>query len=195
MDLALSVKKKACYAIRCIMKSTKIGDYIESGYTGHDVFMSSQSYGQALDSLVFACVDIFALHDDKVIIAKRSRHPQADWWIFGGRMKTGEEIAQSAQRLMRIETGLDINPSRFEYLTTFVAAWRKRSHAPEQHGSHNVSITVTVELSKSEFQMMELNDEYIDSKLVDLDELLDHTAYHAALSQCVEAYRQSKLLS
>lgn len=164
-----------------------IGDYIEPGYVGHDIFMSKDAYSSALDSLVFACVDIFMIYDHKVVIAKRTRHPQADWWIFGGRMKTGELIGQSAQRLVKIEAGVDIDPQRFQYLTTFVAAWTMRAHEPHSNGSHNVSITVTIDLNHEEFHRLLLNDEYSEMKLI---EVLDLTskAYHPALNQCAYAY-------
>ena len=43
--------------------------------------------------------------DDKIVLGKRDQYPQVDWWLFGGRMRTGEALTESAARLMRNEAG------------------------------------------------------------------------------------------
>lgn len=171
--------------------SVNIGDYIEDGYMAHHTFIPDQAYGEALDSLVLACVDIFVLYDGQVLIGKRARQPQADWWLFGGRMRTGERLGESAHRLLKVEAGIDISSDRFEYLTTFASAWKLRAHAPQENGTHTVSTVLYVTLSKEEFEQVTLNDEYDDQQLVSVDELLDDTRYHPVLGQCARAFRAS----
>ena len=171
------------------MDNGAIGDYIEKDYQGHDVFIPDQAYSAALDALVIACTDIFMVVEGKVLLGKRMRYPQADWWLFGGRMKTGESLAESSSRLLRIEAGLGIAPERFSYLTTFATAWKMRAHEPQENGTHTVSLVMVVELTLEESSHVIVNDEYSDKKLVNLTELVDASAYHPALGQCARAYQ------
>lgn len=172
------------------MNNAAIGDYIEEGYGGHDVFIPDEVYGTVLDALVIACTDIVVVYDKRILLGKRTRHPQADWWIVGGRMRTGESLGRSSQRLLFSEAGLEISVERFSYLTTFAAAWEKRAHAPETNGTHTVSLVMMVEITPEEFARITLNDEYSEKKLVSVDELLDASLFHPALTQCARSYQQ-----
>jgi ADP-ribose pyrophosphatase YjhB (NUDIX family) len=164
-----------------------IGEYIANDYIAHGSYLDDEAYAQALDSLVFVCVDIMPVIDGKVLIARRTRHPQADWWIFGGRMKTGETMSVSAHRLVQVEMGLDIAEERFEYLTTWIAAWGMRAQAPQNHGTHNASMTVLWHITPEELEAVKLNDEYSEKKLVPIAELSQEGMYHPALRQCAMA--------
>lgn len=168
----------------------KIGDYIAPDYVAHPSHLNEEAYSQALDSLVIACVDIAPVYEGKLLLGKRTRHPQADWFIFGGRMIAGERLKESARRLMRVEMNLTINAERIAYLTSFAAAWGKRAHEPENNGTHTVSFTMTVSLNDSELESLRLNDEYSDWKLVTLEDLLADEYYHPALHQCAGALKQ-----
>ena len=160
-----------------------VGDYIESGYKGHVGLMPGDAYSEALDALVIACVDIFMLFEDKVILGKRDQYPHADWWLFGGRMRTGETLVGSAIRLLRDETSLEIDGGRFSYLTTFATAWNMRAHAPQENGTHTVSVVFVVTLNESEFNRMRLNKEYKKMGLVSPQDIISGD-YHPALRQC-----------
>jgi ADP-ribose pyrophosphatase YjhB (NUDIX family) len=161
-----------------------MGDYIEEGYEGSNEFLPSDTYGKILDTIVVACIDILLIHDDKVIIAKRDQYPQADWWLLGGRMRTGETMTQSASRLIKVETALNIEDSRFTYLTSFIAAWKKRAHEPEDNGTHTMSAVFWARIDDSEFEKLQFNKEYSEWKETTVDELLDSSLYHPAIVQC-----------
>lgn len=166
-----------------------IGDYIAADYTSHGKYLDDDAYAAALDSLVFACIDVLPMVGGKVLIALRTRHPQADWWMFGGRIRTGETLHSAAQRLMEIEMGIRLQEDRFDYLTTWVAAWKTRAQAPVDHGTHNVSITMSLELTEDELSRVHLNDEYSAMKLIGLDELIASDDFHPALRQCALAWQ------
>lgn len=168
-------------------KTTFIGDYIEPGYVSHGTFLDEETYSTVLDSIVFVCVDIMATHKGEVLLARRTRHPQKDWWVFGGRMKTGETLTGAGHRLLAAEIGLDIAEERLKYLLSFSAAWKTRAHEPASHGSHNVSMMFTFELTDREVKELQLNDEYSDSKFVTLTDILEDQSYHPAMHQCARA--------
>jgi ADP-ribose pyrophosphatase YjhB (NUDIX family) len=168
-----------------------IGEYIAEDYVAHGTYLDDEAYANALDSLVFLCVDIMPVIEGKVLIAKRTRHPQADWWIFGGRMKTGETMFTAAHRLVQVEMGLTVPEGRFNYLTTWIAAWGMRAQAPQNHGTHNASMTVMMSMTSEELAAVKLNDEYSEMKLIEINDLLDSDTYHPALRQCAMALQQS----
>jgi ADP-ribose pyrophosphatase YjhB (NUDIX family) len=142
-----------------------------------------------LDSIVIACVDIAITNDrGQLLLGKRTRHPQADWWIVGGRMQTGEHFSDSAKRLVKKELGLEITPERFSYLTTFSAAWNKRAFPPEDNGTHTLSIVLTTKLSEAEIAAIVPNDEYSSMQWVDTEEVAnEQSGYHPAVRQCANA--------
>jgi ADP-ribose pyrophosphatase YjhB (NUDIX family) len=167
--------------------STSFGDYIEDGYKPAQIFLDRDTYAKALDTLVVACVDIAPVYKGKVLLGKRTRHPQADWFIFGGRMHAGEGVGDSAKRLMKTEMGLTVAEERLTFLTTFSAAWAKRAHAPIDNGTHTTSFTLAIELREEEVERINLNDEYSEYKFVDPKTLINDQSYHPALGQCAKA--------
>lgn len=102
--------------------------------------------------------------EGRVLLGKRAWHPQADWWIIRGRMPPSEEIEAAAARHARRDLSLDIALDRFSYLTTFSTAWRLRRHEPSDHGTHTVSIVMTVEVSPEKAESVKLNEEYVDQQ-------------------------------
>lgn len=143
-----------------------------------------------LDSIVIACVDILVVTASReIVLGKRSWHPQADWWLFGGRLKTGEQLTGAARRLANDELGLDINEHRFEYLTTFAAAWNLRAHAPKENGTHSLSVVFVLSITSEEESTIAYNDEYTQIKVVARDVMAkESSTYHPALLQCISAY-------
>jgi 8-oxo-dGTP diphosphatase len=56
-----------------------------------------------------AGVGVVVLHDDKILLARRSKPPRAgDWSLPGGAQNLGETITETALREIKEETGLDI---------------------------------------------------------------------------------------
>ena len=167
-----------------------IGEYIEDGYRPNPTLLQDDVYGSVLDNIVLACVDIIFTHKGKILLGKRTRHPQADWWLVGGRMRTGETMGASAHRLTKTELDIGVDPSRFTYLTTFAAAWNKRAFPPENNGTHTLSVVLTTSLTDSEVAGIVPNDEYSAIDWVDAELLAKDTVnYHSALRQCAITLR------
>jgi ADP-ribose pyrophosphatase YjhB (NUDIX family) len=166
-------------------------DYIEPGFVSHAVRMDQEAYSQALDSLVITCTDILATNNGQVLLAKRARHPQKDWWVLGGRMVTGETFAESAVRCVKSEAGLETTPERYKFLTVYNAAWKMRAHPPAEHGTQTVSILLTIGLTDDERSHIRLNDEYEDQKWLTPAEILADTDLHPAIKQSVKALQEA----
>lgn len=165
-------------------KKDQVQEFIEEDYPNYGTFMSSEAYGQMLDSVVFTCIDIIPVYDNKILLGKRTRHPQADWWIFGGRMRAGETIDAATTRLLRNEMSIDFDETKIHYLTTLMVAWKLRAHAPVDHGTHNTSLMYVLELDEKQVSEIRLNDEYSDMKFVSHEEVMSDEDYHPALRYC-----------
>ena len=168
----------------------RVGSYIEPGYDPQPTHVSDEVYTQILDAIVVACVDIVLVCEGKVLLGKRAWHPQADWWIIGGRMRPGEELEVAAARHTKRDLGLELTLNRLRYLTTFSAAWRTRRHEPADYGTHTVSIVMTIELTSDEAESIKLNEEYTEQQWLTSAEILANADFHPAIHQCAQALPQ-----
>jgi ADP-ribose pyrophosphatase YjhB (NUDIX family) len=166
-----------------------VGEYLESGYAPNpeQLFMDDEVYAKALDAIVLTCTDIALTKNGQMFLGKRTRHPQPDWWIVGGRMRAGETFTASATRLLKKELNLPIAPERLLQLTVFAAAWKERAFAPANNGTHTVSIVLTAEISNDEAGHIKLNDEYSDSGWMDFAAVAGNELYHPGLRQVAQA--------
>ena len=81
-------------------------------------------------------------------------------------------IAVPASEIVRIvaarniskELGLIISPKRFSYLGTYSFAWARRRQYPEEHGIHDVSITMVLIVNEKEVLAIKPNEEYKEVK-------------------------------
>ena len=165
------------------MQKPTAGSYMEEGYAPTPVFFDSDVYGTILDGIVVACVDIAATHNGALLLGKRTHHPQADWWIVGGRMQPGDALAPAAQRLFRKEMGVQIPEERFSYLTTFVCGWKKRAHPPEDNGAQALSAIMTIELTDEEADRLVKNDEYSEIAWRPIAKISQENSLHPAIRQ------------
>jgi ADP-ribose pyrophosphatase YjhB (NUDIX family) len=161
-----------------------LGQYIEVGYEGHRDFIPENIYATMLDNVVIACVDILLIYENKIFIAKRVQYPHADWWLLGGRMRTGEKVNDSARRIVLIESNLAIDEDRFSFLTLYAAAWNLRAHEPERNGTHTISIVLSATLTQDEYGKIVLNKEYSEGRLMSASDILNTESLHPALKQC-----------
>lgn len=170
----------------------QFGEYIESGYSPkpEQLFMDDSTYAKALDAIVLTCVDIALIKQGKVLLGKRTRHPQPDWWVVGGRMRAGETFTASAQRLLKKELGLEITAARLSPLTVFSTGWRQRAFEPVNNGTHTVSVLMTAEISNEEVAKLVFNDEYSDNRWMSPDDIIKDQTLHPALRQVALALKE-----
>lgn len=157
--------------------------YVEEGFVSRAKFMSDEDYSAALDSLVLACVDVVVVNRDsgKMLLGKRVQEPQADWWIIGGRMRPGESFHETISRNVKRELGLEIEPSRFQYLCIYSTVWARRAQEPKDHGSHTISITMLLEVSDEEANMIAPNEEYEYIQWVSTQRVVEDESLHPAV--------------
>ena len=88
-------------------------------------------------------------------------------------MMPGESPPRSCARLLKRELALDIAPERFTPFTYNSLVWDMRVQEPANHGTCDVNIVLTVELTDAEIGNMSMDPkEYVDSKWVQLDEII-----------------------
>jgi 8-oxo-dGTP pyrophosphatase MutT (NUDIX family) len=137
---------------------------------------SDEIYAQILDSIVITTVDIILVCGEKILLAKRSVNPLANRWApIGGRMIAGEQPAETAQRKLSEEAGLNISAlSRFEFYQVYSAYYPVRHQPPHNNGSHTTNLNFVVIISEEEKSHINLiESEYLDSCWVNLDKAVD----------------------
>lgn len=148
------------------------------------VFLPNEVYSQALDSVVTVCVDAIPTWQRKMLISKRRDEPHPDWWINGGRMYKAELYQETAIRNMSRELGLDLEPDRFISLGYYSVVWDTRAQEPQENGCHQLSVTMVLVLRPGEVDRIKLNEEYVDSRWVEPNEIINNPDdYHPALVQ------------
>lgn len=72
-------------------------------------FVPQHAYKEILEQLPICCVDIFIIHEGKVLLVQRTNKPaQHEWWPPGGRVHKGELLEAAARRKVFEEVGLTI---------------------------------------------------------------------------------------
>ena len=147
-------------------------------------FLPDEVYGQALDSLVVACVDIILIFSNQIMIAKRNWQPQPDWWIIGGRIHKGELYEEAALRNIYRELNLIIEPERLELFNFYNFIWDKRTQEPIENGCHTLSVVMLLHLTEAEVAALTLNEEYENAIWLSPKAINEcPKAYHPALLQ------------
>jgi ADP-ribose pyrophosphatase YjhB (NUDIX family) len=150
-------------------------------------------YGQALDHLVIACVDIVLTHESEILLAKRSSPPRASWWILGGRMSAGEAPLAAACRKILEEAGLNVAPDRLQFIGIYSTCFAQRQQPPSKNGLHSLNITYQVELTSVEKENLKLSLTEYDQGEWMADEqiyrLLNDEVMDLALLQVIRDYR------
>ena len=119
--------------------------------------LSDPVYSQALDHLVFTCVDLVFSHQGKILLAQRTTYPRRSWWVIGGRMIAGENPIATAQRKAREEAQLhSLAANRFHLIGVYSTVFARRAQPPVENGSHSVNLTYQVELTAAEKRQIQL---------------------------------------
>ncbi|KAJ1486670.1 hypothetical protein T484DRAFT_1943073 [Baffinella frigidus] len=165
--------------------------HITSGhFTSHKSFLPDDQYGVCLDNIVKGCSDMIVRNPEgEILIGRRNVHPQPDWWYIGGRIMPGESPAQSCSRLVTRELGLLIEAERFEPICCMSQVWGMREQAPQNHGTCDINLVLTVELTAEEADGLKLDaQEYHESKWTSAREV-EEGDYHPALRYSAKSLR------
>jgi len=157
--------------------------FVTGEFVSHRSFLPDDEFARGLDNFVKGCSDMLVTNSKgQVLTGKRNVHPQPDWWYIGGRIMPGESPPRSCARLLKRELSLDVAPERFTPFTYNSLVWDMREQEPRNHGTCDVNIVLTVELTDDEISRITLDaKEYAGSKWVELDEIIDGVEYHPAL--------------
>ena len=117
-------------------------------------FLPDDVYSQVLDSFVIVCTDFVAINRARrtFYLPKREIQASKGIWRFGGRQKAGETKQGSCARLAKRELKLDIEPNRFEYVTTTEDLWSYRHQEPKNAGVHDDIHVFVIELTTAELK-------------------------------------------
>ena len=107
--------------------------------------------------MIVVNVDAVVTANGAMLLLKRSVHPMKGWWWFGGRQFFGEKEKDAMARIFRRETGLEIEPGRFELVGAMTYIWATREQVPQDMGSHNRVWTFAVQLTVSELYGMHVD--------------------------------------
>ena len=71
--------------------------------------------------LVTTRVSVLIVENEKILLVKHRKGDREYWVLPGGRLEYGETFVDCAVREMREETGLDIEPQKFLFLSEAIA--------------------------------------------------------------------------
>lgn len=81
----------------------------------------------------------------------------SDWWFIGGRSFGGEEELSSMHRCLKRETGLDINPERFQFLTMKRYLFKDRQQAPQDKSCDSLCYIFAIFVTDEEIAIASSN--------------------------------------
>lgn len=163
-------------------------------------WLPNSVYSQALDALVIACADVTPVYRARMLIGHRTWRPQADWWVFGGRMQRGELYQEAAARntLRELFRGdrFTLAPDRFRMIGIYNLIWDQRAQEPSDAGCQHISVTMMIRLTRQEVNGITPNEEYSEVRWITPSAIIaDADAYHPCLVQMARDVRMQMALS
>src|SRR5271156_609664 len=81
----------------------------------------SQKKSKKRRKLVTTRVSVLIVEDEKILLVKHRKNDREYWVLPGGRLEYGETFVDCAVREMKEETGLEIEPEKFLFLSEAIA--------------------------------------------------------------------------
>lgn len=131
-------------------------------------FLGDKEYADALEAFVLVCTDCILINQKckTFYLAKRKSKPMSDWWFIGGRSFAGEDELSSIHRCLKRETGLDINPERFRFITMKRYLFKDRQQEPQDKSCDSLCYIFAVFVTDKEIAMANAN---LDSEEYDTE--------------------------
>ena len=109
--------------------------------------------------------DTVAYNGDKILLIRRGNYPYKNYWCLpGGFMeKTDEDLNFGAQRELKEETGIDIDPKYFRQIKTYGHNFDPRMKI--------VDVAFSVRVSKKDMDKVKGLDDACDARWFQIDEL------------------------
>lgn len=132
-----------------------IKELVDKGFTHKQVpefNLSVEEYSQVLDSVVIANADIICYRPNgDVLLGVRADRPlKNELWIFGGRMKPGESLNDTAARNIKRELGITADPSRLGVSQMYNIMWEGRHEKPQEYGFQTMMTIMTYKCNDQE---------------------------------------------
>ncbi len=123
-----------------------------------------------------------------MLLGRRPDEPaKGAWWIMGGRMKPGEDLRVTAQRILRREIGLAVEnlDSIVDLDLAISYVWEKRSQPPEGHGCHMIGhyCFTTVEEAMMQKISSERVKDFLDFDWTHIISVANNTSYHIGMQK------------
>ena len=129
-------------------------------------FVHQSLYKEMLESIPICCVDIFILHQGKVLLVQRTNKPaQNEWWPPGGRVLKGESLEEAAQRKVFEEVGLSIVIEK--QIGAYTTIFPDGPFEDLQTGVHTINVCFLAHLKDANAQVsIDTTSETFDWKLL-----------------------------
>lgn len=116
--------------------------------------------------------DTVAYNGDKILLIRRGNYPYKNFWALPGGFfeKTDEDLNFGAQRELKEETGIDIDPKYFRQIKTYGHNFDPRMKI--------VDVAFSVRVSKKDMDKIKGLDDACDAKWFQIDELPKLAFHH-----------------
>ena len=147
------------------------------------MFLNDESFKNVVKNSPIAAIDLCILNDSKeILLGKRINHPaKSFFFVPGGRIRKGETLFLSTQRILNSEINYDISEidfSKISLLGVFQHFYDDNFYGNEQFSSHYVVIVYVITLKilkKSKIGIFnDQHDDYIWYNKSLSDDLLIH---------------------
>ena len=116
--------------------------------------------------------DTIAYNGDKILLIRRGNYPYKNFWALPGGFfeKTDEDLNFGAQRELKEETGIDIDPKYFRQIKTYGHNFDPRMKI--------VDVAFSVRVSKKDMDKVKGLDDACDARWFQIDELPKLAFHH-----------------
>ncbi|KXA97106.1 hypothetical protein AKJ37_03730 [candidate division MSBL1 archaeon SCGC-AAA259I09] len=129
----------------------------------YDEHIPDDLFEDFLSCMPQVSVELFLIHNGKVLLAKRRNKPlKGEWFWPGGRLYKGEKLKNAARRIAREELGIEVKIEK--RLGVYCHFWNE-SPFEKVESVHTVNVVFQVRSNKN-IENIELDEQHEDYRLV-----------------------------